>query len=868
MKKLLILDSNSIINRAFYGIKRYLSAPDGTPTAAIYGFLNILFKLIGDEKPDYICGAFDLKAPTFRHKMYSEYKAGRRPMPDDLKAQMPVARELLKSMDIPVLEIEGYEADDIIGTVSRICGESGVKCLIATGDKDDLQLAGENTSVILTVSRSGENETVCYGPDEVKERYGVTPTEFIDVKALMGDQSDNIPGVKGIGEKGAIKYIGEFHSIEALYENLETSGIKGAALEKLKAGKESAFMSKTLATICCTVPIDFDIESCLFDADALSEKEAFTALLEKLGLNSFLKRLGAEKKKDKNFFDKMKLTDKIPDNAAAAACEMKFDGDTLTKAALCFGDEVTYHSGAEEEIIKQISPVLENENIEKYMFGCKEYLVKLKNKIELKNLRADAEIGAYLLNPSKSSYTVFALLEELLGAEPPQAKENLQMSLFDEPEEDDTLEKAAFSIIPLCREIEKRLDEKGILKLYREIEMPLIEVLADMEYEGFKVDTGKLERFGEELSERADKIKEEIYELCGEEFNINSPKQLGVILFEKLSLKPAKKTKSGYATGAEVLEKLRDKHPVISLILTYRQLMKLKSTYCDGLLTVADKATGKIHTVFNQTVTVTGRLSSAEPNLQNIPVRTELGRELRKMFIASSDENILLDADYSQIELRILAHMSDDEVMKNAFINGEDVHAVTASQVFGVPLCDVTPQQRSFAKTVNFGIVYGMGEFSLAQDLKISVKEAKSYINQYWEKYTGVHDFMERTKEDAKNNGYVRTLLGRIRYLPELKSPNYNIRSFGERAASNAPIQGTAADIIKIAMIRVHNRLKKENLRAKLIMQVHDELILELPKEELESAKKLLREEMEGAMKLSVPLKVDMAEGRSWYDAK
>lgn len=868
MKKLLILDSNSIINRAFYGIKRYLSAPDGTPTAAIYGFLNILFKLINDEKPDYVCGAFDLKAPTFRHKMYAEYKAGRRPMPDDLKAQMPIAREILKSMDIPVLEFEGYEADDIIGTVSRICDQSGIKCLIATGDKDDLQLVSENTNVILTVSRSGESETVCYGIDEVRERYGVTPSEFIDIKALMGDQSDNIPGVKGIGEKGAMKYIGEFHSIEALYENLDASGIKGAALEKLKAGKESAFMSKTLATICTKVPIDFNSEDCTFDFGALAEKKEFIAVLERLGLNSFIKKLGASNGKNKTFFDKMVICADIPENIRECACTLEFDGGELVGACICSGNDVFWAKGSEKEIIEKISPVLENETIPKYMFDCKEHLVKLKNKVEIKNLKADIEIGAYLINPSKSSYTIFGLLDEMLGVEPPQTEANVQMSLFDDVPENDTLAKCAFSIIPLWKEIEKRLEEKGLMKLFSDMEMPLVSVLADMEYEGFKVDTGELCRFGNYLSESADKIKEEIYELCGEEFNINSPKQLGVVLFEKLGLKPAKKTKTGYATGAEVLEKLRGKHPVTELILKYRQLMKLKSTYCDGLLAVADKATGKIHTVFNQTVTVTGRLSSAEPNLQNIPVRTELGRELRKMFIASSDDNILLDADYSQIELRILAHMSDDTVMKNAFINGEDVHAVTASQVFDVPLCEVTPEQRSFAKTVNFGIVYGMGEFSLAQDLKISVKEAKSYISQYWEKYSGVHDFMETTRENAKKYGYVKTLFGRMRYLPELKSPNYNIRSFGERAASNAPIQGTAADIIKIAMIRVHDRLKKEKLKAKLIMQVHDELILELPKNELESAKKLLREEMEGAAALSVPLKVEMAEGRSWYDAK
>ncbi len=866
MKKLLILDSNSIINRAYYGI-RFLSAPDGTPTNGIYGFLNILFKLINDEKPDYICGAFDLKAPTFRHKMYTEYKAGRKPMPDDLKVQMPIAREMLSKMGIPVLEIEGYEADDIIGTVSRICDESDIKCLIATGDKDDLQLVTDNTNVILTVSRSGESETVCYGVQEVYDKYNVTPEEFIDVKALMGDPSDNIPGVKGIGEKGAIKYISEFHSIENLYENLETSGIKGAALTKLQEGRESAFMSKTLATICKTVPIDFNVSECEFVYDELSSKQEFTELLQKLGLNSFMKRLGVKESVNKNFFEKMKQSGKIkPDKKTA--CVLEFTENNLTGAAVCTKDTVCEKHGSEPEIIEFIKPVLEDENIEKYMFDCKEDIVRLADKIEFKNVKADLAIGAYLLNPAKSNYTVFSVLEELLGVQPPEKKEVQQMSLFEEAEPDDIMSKQAFSILPLWETMKEKLDALSLTELFEKVEMPLVFVLADMEREGFTVDLPELRRFGDSLQNRIEELTEEIYTLAGEEFNINSPKQLGVVLFEKLELTPVKKTKSGYATGAEVLEKLKFKHPVIEKILEYRHLAKLKSTYCDGLEAVADKETGKVYSVFNQTVTVTGRLSSTEPNLQNIPVRTELGRELRKMFIASGDDTVLLDADYSQIELRVLAHLADDEVMKNAFINGEDIHSVTASQVFNIPLEEVTSKQRSFAKTVNFGIVYGMGEFSLSQDLKISVKEAKQYIEEYRKRYSGVYSFMENTKEQAKKDGYVKTMLGRIRYIPELRSPNYNIRSFGERAASNAPIQGTAADIIKIAMVRVHDRLKSEKLQSKLILQVHDELILEVPKNELEQARVILREEMENSLKLNVPLLVEMSEGRSWYDAK
>ena len=866
MKKLLILDSNSILNRAYYGI-RFLSASDGTPTNAIYGFLNILFKLINEEKPDYICGAFDLKAPTFRHKMYGEYKAGRKPMPDDLKVQMPYARKILSAMGVPVIEIEGYEADDIIGTVSSICDSENVKCLIATGDKDDLQLVSHNTNVILTVSRMGKSETVCYGIKEVKEKYNVTPTEFIDVKALMGDPSDNIPGVAGIGEKTATKLIAEHHSIEALYENIENSGVKGATLQKLRDGQESAKLSKELATICRSVPISFDFESCIFNEETLPQKEEFISLLEKLELNSFIKKLGGVKKPAADFFEKLSSAKTLDDLGNNISCIIKRNGNTIEGAA--FSDRKAVYSVYGEDSIGTIKSVLESNTKQVYMFNMKEDYVALSDIISFTNIKADLAIAAYLLNPSKSEYTVFGALKDYIGAEPPEEKaENTQMSLFDdEVKKDDTLEKMAFAIIPLWEAMEKELKEKDLEKLFYEIEMPLIFVLGDMEKAGVTVDTEELEKFGKGLLEDIEKLTEEIYNLAGEEFNINSPKQLGPILFEKLQLKPAKKTKTGYATGAEVLEKLRGKHPVIEKILEYRQLSKLKSTYCDGLSAVVNKETGKIHSMFNQTVTVTGRLSSTEPNLQNIPTRTALGREIRKMFIAG-EGNVLLDADYSQIELRILAHLSGDTVMTEAYKNGDDIHSVTASQVFDVPLSEVTSKMRSFAKTVNFGIVYGMGEFSLAQDLKISIAEAKKYITNYKTRYSGMNKYLEDTKEKAKEDGFVRTLYGRIRHIPELRSPNFNIRSFGERAASNAPIQGTAADIIKIAMVRVHKRLKEEGLLSKLILQVHDELILEVPENEIPKAEKVLREEMENAAQLSVPLVVEMAHGKSWYDAK
>ncbi len=864
MKKLLILDSNSILNRAYYGI-RFLSAADGTPTNAIYGFLNILFKLINDEKPDYVCGAFDLKDPTFRHKMYNEYKAGRKPMPDDLKVQMPYAREILKAMGIPVIEVSGYEADDIIGTVSAICDRDGIKCLIATGDKDDLQLVSENTNVILTVSRMGQSETVCYGIKEVYDKYNVTPEEFIDVKALMGDPSDNIPGVMGVGEKTAIKLIGEFHSIENLYKNLDTSGLKGAMLKKITEGHDSAVLSKELATICKSVPMSFDIEDSVFDPSKLSEKTEFINLLERLSLNSFIKKIGVKASGDTDFFLNIKEADSIKSLKNQISCVIKRQENNITQAAFSDGEKVYTISGT--EAFEAVKAVLEDNTKEKYMFDMKEDYVALSNVIEFNNVKADLAIGAYLLNPAKSTYTVFGVLKDIMGIEPPaEPDENLQLTLF-ETESDDVIKKQAYCLVPLYKAMLSRLTELGQEKLFFDIEMPLIYVLGDMEKAGITVDTKELESFGKSLGEKIDRLTAEIYTLAGEEFNINSPKQLGPVLFEKLGLKPLKKTKSGYATGAEVLEKLVGKHEIIQKILDYRQLTKLKSTYCEGLSAVVNKDTGRIHSKFNQTVTVTGRLSSTEPNLQNIPTRTELGRELRKMFVAG-EGMLLLDADYSQIELRILAHLSQDPVMIDAYHRGEDIHAVTASQVFDVPLKEVTSEERSFAKTVNFGIVYGMGEFSLASELGISMKEAKKYIDGYWNKYTRIKEFMDTTKENAKHDGFVKTLFGRMRYIPELRSPNYNIRSFGERAAANAPIQGTAADIIKIAMVRVHKRLKEENMQAKLILQVHDEIIVELPPEELSKAQTIVKEEMESAAELLVPLFIDMSYGKSWYDAK
>lgn len=866
MKKLLILDSNSILNRAFYGV-RYLSARDGTPTNAIYGFLNILLKLIKEQEPDYICAAFDVKAPTFRHKQYEGYKAQRKPMPEGLAAQMPLAKDVLRAMGVTILEKEGYEADDIIGTVARLCEESEISCFIATGDKDDLQLTSDKTKVILTVTKSGYNETIIYDDKAVKEKYHVTPTEFIDVKALMGDPSDNIPGVKGVGEKTAMSLIEKHHSIEYIYENIDGIGLKGAMLQKMKDGRKMAFMSKELATINRNTPIEFNAEECVFDG--FENNGELYEILKRLELNSIIKKLdlsgGDNVKENEDIFKDFsyQVGDKNMISGDKVTVVLDFDGDNISSAAVGAGNNAVVLN--EQDDIKEL---LEDDSIAKVMFDVKEAIVKLNGRIDIKNISDDTAIAAYLVDPAKNEYTIEKLASEYFGTviEKPEVK---QLSLLDDVETDrsEYLAKCAVALGVLNERIGDKIKENGQEKLYHEVELPLVTVLAHLEINGFLVDDNQLKEFADKLGEKIDALTNEIYMLAGEEFNINSPKQLGVILFEKLELKPVKKTKTGYATNADVLEKLRDKHPIVNFIMEYRQLAKLKSTYCDGLRAVVNPNTHRIHSVFTQTVTVTGRLSSTEPNLQNIPTRTELGREIRKMFVAK-EGYVLVDADYSQIELRVLAHIANDETMINAFRNNEDIHAVTASQVLGIPLEDVTKEQRSSAKAVNFGIVYGIGEFSLAQDLHISVKEAKAYIESYLEKYHGVRNYMESIKEQAKKDGYVKTMLNRIRYIPELKSPNYNIRQFGERVALNTPIQGTAADIIKLAMVRVDNRLINEGLKSKLILQVHDELIVEAHKDEVDKVKQILSEEMQSAMELNVPLKVDMSTGHSWYDAK
>ena len=868
MKKLLIIDSNSLINRAFYGV-RFLSSHDGTPTNAVYGFFMTLMKLIDENKPDYICAAFDLKAPTFRHKMYADYKAQRKPMPDGLKVQIPLAKEILEKMGINILQLEGFEADDIIGTVSRICDEKEVECLIATGDKDDLQLATKTTKVLLTITKSGVTETEVFDEGAVFEKYSVTPTEFIDVKALMGDTSDNIPGVSGIGEKTALSLIAKAKSIENLYDNIDTFGITAGNLKKLEIGKDMAFLSKTLATIDKNVPISFEFEENILSD--FSQNDGLYEALKKLDLNKLITRMGVEKGEIKPSVDFLsgKKTGIIETKSeflgfadqvkkqGEVSCIFELDGGKIISCGMATnetGVSIFVNDGFREEF----EDILRDETVKKYCVDAKDTLVNN----QIRPLAEDIAISAYLINPARNVYNIESLALEYLGYE---FEEEKQVSLFGD--NGDSLAKKALAIKPILEITSQKLKEKGQEELYRSIELPLVEVLADMQKQGILIDKNQLAEFSQYLKVRIDSLVDSIYAHAGGEFNINSPKQLGEILFEKLGLKAVKKTKTGYSTNAEVLEKLKNEHPIVEEILEYRSLAKLKSTYCDGLMAVINPETGRIHSVFNQTVTVTGRISSTEPNMQNIPTRTELGREIRKMFVAKPD-CVLIDADYSQIELRVLAHIAKDETMINAFKNNEDIHSVTASQVLGIPQSEVTKEQRSSAKAVNFGIVYGIGEYSLSQDLKISVKQAKAYIESYLEKYSGVREYMENIKNYARENGYVTTLMNRIRYIPEISSSNFITRSFGERVALNTPVQGSAADIIKLAMVRIFMRLSKGNYKSKLILQVHDELIIEAPMDEAQEVSRILAEEMENAIELSVPLVVDMSQGDSWYEAK
>lgn len=873
MKKLLIIDGNSILNRAYYGI-RMLNAPDGTPTNGVYGFLNILFKNLEEDMPDYLCVAFDVKEKTFRHKMYDLYKAQRKPAPEDFLVQLPIMKEVLGAMNCLCLELPGYEADDIIGTVSKMCEEKDIECHILTGDKDDLQLASDLTKIKLVITRMGATTTTVYDAEQVVEKYAVTPKEFIDVKALMGDTSDNIPGVKGIGEKTAFSLIERYKSLDKIYEQIDEIEVTPSVRKKLAEGKEDAYLSRTLSEIDRNVPIDFDFNSARiqeYNSDELAR------LFTRLNFKSFMSKLDlkAEKSDEITFEGKCDNVSceeikTIIKSSNSATYKLYKNGNKLDLALSSDNEKFYYAENVDDDALKLF---FENQDIKKTGFNAKEDILLLKDRnIDFNGLDFDVAVAAYILEPARSTYDISGLGFDFLGFMSkgnPNEDENGQFSLDfgDVEESSDGSAEELFVIAKLKERFVAKLEEYGQHGLYYDVELPLVEVLADMQHTGVFVDRFALMEFGEGLKTNIAQLESRIYEYAGKKFNINSPKQLGEVLFEDIGLPHGKKTKTGYSTSADVLKKLVGVHPIIEDILDFRGLAKLQSTYVDGLIPVISDKTGRIHSNFNQTVTATGRISSTEPNLQNIPVRTPRGREMRRMFVAEGNR-VLIDADYSQIELRVLAHIANDENMKNAFLSGADIHTQTASQVFKVPADEVTPSMRSGAKAVNFGIVYGIGEFSLAQDLKISMKEAKQYIENYLATYPAIKQYMEDIVEEGKGLGYVKTLMNRRRYIPELKASNKITQGFGERIAMNAPIQGTAADIIKIAMVNVYKRLKAEGLKSKLILQVHDELIVEAEPEEEPRAKTILVEEMENAMKLSVPLKVDCNVGKTWYDTK
>ncbi len=853
--KLLVLDGNSILNRAFYGIK-LLTTKDGRYTNAIYGFMNILMKLEEDIHPDAVAVTFDLKAPTFRHKMYDGYKANRKGMPPELAEQMPVLKELITALGYKIVSKEGFEADDVIGTLSAHTKE-GDQCFIATGDRDSLQLVRENVQVLLASTKMGRAETNVYDISRIQEEYGVSPKQMIDIKALMGDSSDNIPGVAGIGKKTAEDLIQRFGSLDRIYNELETLDIKPGVRQKLCNDKDMAYLSYKLGTIELNAPVDTEITH--YVKDAPNEQEA-TGILVTLEMFKILEKLrfGSVKAAEiSNASPKAKLPLKTGlSKESPVLVNGKLYCLLVSPERALFVTEffVLEADLTDSEQKACFLELLSDAGVEKYLYSSKEvFAFALANDAEVQNVKMDITLGAYLLNPSAKDYELHRLIQEYC-------------TTYNEAQSDDSLVSDSVNLISLCEKIATRLEINEQTTLLDTIEIPLAEVLASMEQIGVLVDRTGIEQFSEMLTVKIAELQDSIYTLAGEEFNINSPKQLGEILFVKLQIPTKKKTKTGYSTNAEVLEGLADEYEIVRHILAYRTLAKLKSTYCDGLLKVIEEDR-RIHSCFNQTETRTGRISSTEPNLQNIPVRQELGREMRKFFMAG-EGNLLVDADYSQIELRVLADIADDQAMIEAFNEDTDIHTVTASQVFKMPPQMVTPLMRSRAKAVNFGIVYGIGAFSLSKDIGVTRAEADRYIKDYLHHYSGVDRYMHEVVEQAKKDGYVKTLFERRRYLPELASSNGMMRAFGERVARNMPIQGTAADIIKIAMIRVYRRLKEENMLSKLILQVHDELIVESPEAEAQKAAKIVSEEMENACKMKVRLKSDANIGKTWYDAK
>ena len=868
-EKIVLIDGHSILNRAFFGLPD-LTNSEGLHTNAIYGFLNIMLKLLDEEKPEYLTVAFDVHAPTFRHEMYEEYKGTRKPMADELRQQVPVMKEVLRSMGIRIIEQEGLEADDLLGTLSKRCESEGMDVTIISGDRDLLQLATDKVKIRIPKTKQGRTEVEDYYAADVKERYQVTPLEFIDMKALMGDTSDNIPGVPGIGEKTAAKIITEYHSIENAYQH-------AGELKPPRASKaiveywDMAVMSKKLAAICVDASLDYDIESARLGN--IFTEEAYT-LFQKLQFKNLLSRFevkGPSHAAEDSFrtAGSREEAERILEEAAeaetlgvavfrrTAEALPLFAGEArIGGVALCFGEKEIYCIPEEKMEIAELL-----EKLEKLSAGPKTLSVfHLKETMKyftpsVKDNCFDGIIAAYLLNPLKNDYE----FEDV-------AREQLDLLLEEKMEDEKKACYEAYTAYASAAPLQDKLEEAGMWKLFKEIEMPLVFTLFDMEQNGVRVEADELKDYGNRLAVQISRLEQEIWQEAGEEFNINSPKQLGVILFEKMGLKGGKKTKTGYSTAADVLEKLAPDYPVVAKILEYRQLAKLKSTYADGLAAFISED-GRIHGKFNQTITATGRISSTEPNLQNIPVRMELGRLIRKVFVPE-EGFVFVDADYSQIELRVLAHCSGDKQLIEAYREEKDIHRITASQVFHTPFDQVTDLQRRNAKAVNFGIVYGISSFGLSQDLSITRKEAAQYIEQYFHTYPGIKIFLDDAVKQAKDKGYAVTLFGRRRPVPELSSSNFMQRSFGERVAMNSPIQGTAADIMKIAMIGVNDRLKSGNMKSRLVLQVHDELLVEAWESEAEEVKKILKEEMEQAASLAVPLEIDMHTGKSWYEAK
>ena len=876
--KIMVIDGNSILNRAYFGI-RNLSNHEGTPTNAVYGFLSTLFKQEDEEKPDRIVVCFDVKEKTFRHKKFDFYKATRKPMEENLAVQLPIIKEVLDALGIVRCEMAGYEADDLLGTISRRANEHGDECVVLTGDRDSLQLAGGGTVVRLVKSSQGKTTYTSYTTEKFREEYGFDPIRLIDLKSLMGDSSDNIPGVKGVGEKSAMQLLHDFGSLDGIYEHIDDERIKKGVRTKLLADEQSARDSYWLATIDRNVPLELDVENL---PEPKMDKAALYALLTRLEFDQFIRRLGLTEEQApaaqlavpacravSSAFEAFTLLDSLTESNRVFA----LTGKTVRVLCLMDGEEA-YCLYADDmgEAWNDVLARLFDGSINLALHDAKDTIkLLLQSGLDPRGISFDTALAAYLIDPTQSSYELPRLALACCNAMLPDLDLDDPAALSPLGGREAT-EGAAARYLAAMREIFREMNDKieqfGMRKLYYEIELPLERVLAEMENAGCAVAPEELRTFGERLETRIRDLVDGIYQDAGAEFNINSPRQLGEVLFERLGLPAPKKTKTGYSTSAEVLERLRDEHPIIAHILEYRRLTKLKSTYVDGLLAVVDTKDNRIHTHFQQMVTATGRLSSTDPNLQNIPVRTELGRELRRMFVAPDKDHVLIDADYSQIELRVLAHISQDTHMIGAFVAGQDIHAATASKVYHLPLDEITSAMRSSCKAVNFGIVYGISDFSLAQDIGVSRKEAAEFIKTYLDSYPGIENYMSTIKQTAREQGYVTTLFGRRRAVPDIDSKNFNVRSAAERIAMNTPIQGTAADIIKIAMVRVRDRLKREGLESRLILQVHDELILEAPLREKDAAAKILTEEMESAFKMDAPLVAEANCGASWYEAK